>query len=124
MLHIWAMQRGGIVRYALLFLITSFLSWAGCDEINSLAERYQSIISSNESGYVVSGNKKVYFYSAPDEGCKIKGLFIVKGDLVNAYADYKGFSSIMYFKKNGEQVSGWIHSDSIKPTGTGIGPKQ
>jgi len=112
------------MKYGLLFIILfiPIISWGGCVEINSSAEQYQTLNPTNESGYVVIDNSRVYFYSAPDERCKIKGLFIVHGDLVNSYADYQGFSSVMYFKKNGDIVSGWIHSNSIKPTGTGVGP--
>lgn len=103
----------------------SFYSWGeGCGPINLLAERDQTLIPTSESGYIVSDPKRVYFYSAPDENCKINGLFIIKGDLVNSYAEYQGFSSVMYFKKDGETANGWIHSDSIKSTGTGIGPAE
>lgn len=106
-----------------LFFVVSFLSWGGCNDINALAEKERYSIPSSESGYVVSDEHRVYFFSAPDDNCKIKGLFIVNGDLVDAYADYKEFSYVIFFKKNGVPVEGWIHSKSIKPTGTGIGPK-
>lgn len=107
----------------IIFSIVPFLSWGSCDDINYLAEKERYTIPSSESGYIVSDAHKVYFFSAPDDNCKIKELFIVNGDLVDAYADYKEFSYVMYFKKNGDVVKGWIHSKSIKPTGTGIGPK-
>lgn len=103
--------------------IMPFLSWGGCENVNALAEKERYSIPSSESGYVVSDAHRVYFFSAPDDNCKIKGLFIVNGDLVDAYADYKEFSYVIFFKKNGDPVEGWIHSKSIKPTGTGIGPK-
>ncbi|UAN18876.1 MULTISPECIES: hypothetical protein [Enterobacterales] len=107
-----------------VLLFAPLMSWGGCAEINSVAEQNQTLIPTNESGYVVNDMHRVYFYSAPDEGCKIKGLFIVRGDLINVYADYQGFSSVMFFKKNGDTVSGWVHSDSIKSTGTGVGPTE
>lgn len=94
-----------------------------CSVINDDAERKQSKILSSESGYVVADTQRVYFYSAPDEACKIKGLFVINGDQVNLYAEYKDFSSVVFFKKDGEPVSGWIHSESVKPTGTGVGPE-
>lgn len=109
--------------FSFLFLI-SFLSWGGCADINAAAENEQVLIPSYESGYVVSDRERVYFYSAPDESCKIKDVFIVNGDFVNSYADYQGFTSVMYFKKNGDVVNGWVHSKSLKPTGTGVGPSE
>lgn len=110
--------------FLLFFLVCSFSSWGECHDINSRAEIYQNVISTSESGYVVSDNARVYFYSAPDERCKIKDLFIIHGDLVDVYSEYKGFLSVIFFKKNGETVDGWVHSSSIKPTGTGIGPRE
>lgn len=107
----------------IMLLFFPLLSWGDCDEINTTAEQFQSITPTSESNYVVIGNGKIYFYTAPDEHCKIKNLFIIKDDIVSVYADYKDYSSVMYFKKNGDPVSGWIHSDSIKPTGTGVGTR-
>lgn len=96
---------------------------AFCGKLNDLATENGVRISSVESGYKV-GSGRAYFYTAPNERCKKKNLFVVKNDLVNAYLSYDKFSSIIYFKSNGESVSGWVHTDSITPTGTGIGPKQ
>ncbi|WP_143468265.1 hypothetical protein [Kosakonia pseudosacchari] len=109
--------------FGLSLLLSSFLSWGGCDEINAIAERHQDLTPSSDSGYVVADTHRVYFYSAPDETCKMKGLFIINGDQITQYAEYKGFSSVIFLKKDGEPVSGWIHSKTIKPTGTGIGPE-
>lgn len=94
-----------------------------CGELNHVATEKGERISSEDSGYKVSIGR-AYFYTAPNEKCKSKGVFIVRNDLVNAYLKYNKFSSIIYFKKNGESVSGWVHTDSITSTGTGIGPKQ
>lgn len=96
---------------------------AQCGELNNIATKNGEQISSESSGYKVSAGRS-YFYTAPNEKCKNKDLFIVKNNMVNAYLNYNKFSSVIYFKKNGESVSGWVHTDSITPTGTGIGPKQ
>ena len=108
----------------LSFLVSSFLSWGECSDINISAEQKQSLNSTAESNYIVKYKSRVYFYSAPDEMCRIKNIFIIKNDVVSVYAEYKGFSSVMFFRKNGDPVSGWIHSDSIEPIGTGVGPKE
>lgn len=95
-----------------------------CSNANKIAATKQGKIPSDNSGYVIKNAGRTYFYSAPDESCKINNLFIVQGDLVNVHAEYNEFSSITYFKKNGIPISGWIHSDTLKPTWTGIGPKK
>jgi hypothetical protein len=92
-----------------------------CVAINNDAEGELSKTPSSESVYVVTDINHVYFYSAPNEVCKIKDLFIIKGDTVKLQAEHKGFSSVVFFKKDGESVSGWIHSKSIKSTVTGVG---
>ncbi|MCG0458849.1 hypothetical protein L6R44_22550 [Enterobacter cloacae complex sp. ECC445] len=94
-----------------------------CSDADNIAAKKQEKIPSDNSGYVIKNTGRTYFYSAPDESCRIKDLFIVQGDLVNVYADYNGFSSIMYFKKNGNPITGWVHSDTLKPTNTDVGPK-
>lgn len=95
-----------------------------CSNANKIAATKQGKIPTDNSGYVIKNAGRTYFYSAPDESCKIKDLFIVQGDLVNVHAEYNEFSSITYFKKNDAPISGWIHSDTLKPTRTDIGPKR
>lgn len=92
-----------------------------CSDANKIAIKNQRKTPSDVSEYMIKNAGRTYFYSAPDESCKIKELFIVQGDLVNVYTDYNGFSSIMYLKKNGESITGWVHSDTLKPTRIGIG---
>ncbi|HCJ7370011.1 TPA: hypothetical protein NVL56_001941 [Enterobacter hormaechei subsp. xiangfangensis] len=95
-----------------------------CSDANKMAVAMQEKTPFDDLVYVIKNAGRTYIYSAPDESCKIKDLFLVQGDLVNANADYNGFSSIIYFKKNGASVSGWIHSDTLTPTKTGIGTKK
>ncbi|WP_051880693.1 hypothetical protein [Buttiauxella noackiae] len=113
----------------ILFFIFSFYSASlfaseVCNEINIKSESIQVHVDSDQSGYVVSGDGRLYFYDAPDNSCINKKLFLIKGDIVNVYAEFNGFYSVMYFKKNGETVEGWLKSERLSPTGTGIGPKQ
>lgn len=110
--------------FALVFIIVSFFSQADefCSNIASKADAERTIISSDESGYRVSGKGRLYFYTAPNERCKNSDVFIVSGDLVNASADYEGYTYIMYFTKEGKEFDGWVKSNRLIPTGTGIGP--
>ncbi|WP_336220684.1 hypothetical protein [Citrobacter amalonaticus] len=112
---------------ALIILLLSFspmISHAEdyCSSVSDKADTERAIIPSSDSGYKVSGRGRAYFYSAPDEKCAIKNLFIIPGDLVNASADYNNYTYIMYFTKDGKDVEGWVKSNQLTPTGTGIGP--
>ncbi|MGK3141386.1 hypothetical protein [Pantoea sp. C2G6] len=108
----------------LLFSISPLISHAEdfCSSVAAKADSERIIIPSGDSGCKVSGKGRAYFYSAPNEKCKIKNLFIIPGDLVNASADYNDYTYIIYFKKDGDGVEGWVKSNRLAPTGTGIGP--
>lgn len=111
-----------IFALTLILPLTSTASEV-CDQVNSSAELNQIYTDKTQSGYVVIGHGRLYFHTSPNSDCIEKKIFLVKGDLVNTYAEYNGFSSIIYFKKNGESVEGWVESNRLRSTGTGIGPK-
>ena len=75
-------------------------------------------------GAVVVGAGRLQFYSAPDPGCAMKGVFVVPNDELIAYAQSGGWSSVMYSNpRTGDTVSGWVRSSRIKMTGT-VGPRR
>ncbi|HDI3032921.1 TPA: hypothetical protein PL572_001565 [Cronobacter turicensis] len=114
------------ILFALLITLLSFTSQANdfCSKLSTKADDERAIIQSSESGYKTSGKGRVYFYSAPSEKCRIKNTFIIPGDLVNAYADFGDYTYIMYFTKDGKDVEGWVRTDRLVETGTGIGPSE
>ncbi|EOZ4985389.1 hypothetical protein I4905_14250 [Proteus mirabilis] len=93
-----------------------------CQKFNYISDKEKILIDSSQSGYKVIGKDKAYFYSAPNFNCKINKLFLIEGDLANAYFDYSDFTFIMYLDKKGKIIEGWIESNRLTPTGTGIGP--
>jgi hypothetical protein len=55
----------------------------------------------------------------------MQGVFILPGQRVNAYLEYRGFTSVMFLNmKNGTDAVGWIHSNRLRFNGYGIAPKQ
>ncbi|BES85902.1 hypothetical protein PEC302107_25010 [Pectobacterium araliae] len=110
------------IFYFLFFVFSLFSEevFAACGEINSSAEVEQDLFKTSDSGYIVI--ERTYLYSAPNENCKLKNTFLIGGDKIDVYAKYAGFFSMMYLKKNGEPVMGWVHSSSVRPIGVGIGP--
>lgn len=93
-----------------------------CQKFDSISDKEKVLIDSSQSGYKVIGKGKAYFYTSPDFNCKINKLFLIEGDLANAYFDYSDFTFIMYLDKKGKTIEGWIESNQLTPTGTGIGP--
>ena len=74
---------------------------------------------------VVTGGRRLQFYSAPNLHCPISGVFVIPNDELVTYAQTRdGWSSVMYSNpKTGNNVSGWVRSARLKQTGT-VGPKQ
>jgi hypothetical protein len=74
---------------------------------------------------VVTGTGRLQFYSAPNFGCPMDGVFVIPKDELVAYAQTDdGWSSVMYINpRTGNDVSGWVRSERLKVTGT-MGPKQ
>jgi hypothetical protein len=76
-------------------------------------------------GAVVVGAGRLQFYSAPNSGCPIAGIFVIPKDevIIHAQTD-DGWSSVDYMgAKDGSDVSGWVRSGRLKTTGT-MGPTQ
>jgi hypothetical protein len=71
-------------------------------------------------GEVVIGAGRLQFYSAPNAGCAMAGVFLIPKDELIAYAESNdGWSSVMYSNpRNGNNVSGWVKSSRLKATGT------
>jgi hypothetical protein len=122
------MWREEFMRSILVFICLIFISnvaSADCREINDYAIKNGIYVPSDDSERQVIGKGRLRFYSAPDKRCDIAGIFILPRELVDAYAEYKDFTSVVYVNvKTGASVMGWVKSDRLKPTGLGIAPSQ
>ncbi|WP_321906227.1 hypothetical protein [Burkholderia cenocepacia] len=86
-------------------------SEAASDRANSLGDAFPH----DHQLMDVIGKGRVQFYSAPNRVCVMKGVFVVPGDQITAYASYNGFASVQYVNvKNGNIVLGWIAENRIK----------
>lgn len=93
-----------------------------CPSGLSELEKAKVSIPSHMSGRVVVGEGRSYFYTSPDERCRMKRLFVIPGDRVEAYFDVPGWTQVTFWNAKGGDVSGWISNSRLKETGTGIGP--
>lgn len=97
-----------------VILITLWLSLAvqaseSCRELNTHLYTDEITLTPTGKIYRVTGPKKLYIYYAPNLKCRPKTMdFIINGDEVQAYTEYKDFFSIMYFKKDGTTIEGWV----------------
>ena len=76
---------------------------------------------------MVKSKQRVYFHSAPNDACKIKGLFIIHSDNVTAYDLYKDknkqeWVSVIYYSKRqdleSEIVEGWVKLNEFENLGS------
>lgn len=93
-----------------------------CPKELSALEKSKMSIPSHLSGRVIIGKGRAYFYDAPDERCRMKHVFVIPGDHVEAYFDVPGWTEVTYWNAKGGDVSGWIPNSHMAETGTGIGP--
>ncbi len=85
-----------------------------CAKISSQAAKEEVLYSPPVISEVI-GEGRLYFYTAPDEKCQNKVIFVVTSDHLTAYSDYKGWVNVMYINpKNGKDYDGWVLSSRIK----------
>ncbi len=96
-----------------------------CTKLDREVKPLETVIPGCKAVHEVVGNGRLHFYSAPDQSCKMPGTFVVPGQTVIAYSEYKDYTSVMYInQKTNDSVVGWVPSARLKSTGTGIAPCQ
>jgi hypothetical protein len=112
----------------LVFLLYSPFAMSGtseaCSKVAELAAQDKAKIPGYISGRKVIGKGRLYFYTAPDTKCRMKNTFVIPHDRVEAYSDYGDFTQIVYWDAKGNDVEGWVPSNRLAETGTGIGNKE
>ncbi|WP_249744608.1 hypothetical protein [Burkholderia pyrrocinia] len=96
-----------------------------CDALNRRAQAQGDYATGSNAGRVVTGKGRLPFFSAPDDACRIDGLFIVEHDHVDARTGYGRFTSVVYLNPRTNGIAeGWVQTTRLKPDGTGIAPRQ
>ncbi|QXG53264.1 hypothetical protein [Pantoea eucalypti] len=93
-----------------------------CQNLSSKANNKGVNFDNTDNVYKVGGKGRLYFYSAPDEKCIKREVFVVPGNELYAYVEYKDYYSVMYVTNDGNQVDGWVKKDRLVETHTGIAP--
>ncbi|MFW0697829.1 hypothetical protein [Pantoea sp. R13S299] len=93
-----------------------------CQNLSSEANNKGVNFDNTDNVYKVGGKGRLYFYSAPDEKCIEKEVFVVPGNELYAYVEYENYYSVMYVTNDGNQVDGWVKKDRLVETHTGIAP--
>ena len=71
----------------------------------------------------VIGQGRLHFHRAPDASCRDEKVFVIPGDSVNGYAEYEGWTWVMYVNPaSGKDFQGWVPDARLKNVGT-MGPR-
>ena len=120
------------MRTALKVVFSFLLCFSGVARSNDLCEKPEADskihgvhISGSTSGRTVVGEGRAKFYSGPSYKCQMKGVFVIPGDTLHAYIEYKGFTSVIFMNiKTGAEVTGWLESSRLVENEYGISPQK
>ena len=93
-----------------------------CHILSSEANNKGVRFDNTDNVYKVGGKGRLQFYSAPNEKCIEKDVFVVPGNELYAYVEYGEYYSVMYVSDDGNQVDGWVKKDRLVETKYGIAP--
>lgn len=104
---------------AALLSISPLASYAlDCQQVHATANAKGGDLRPR-AGYVVKGQGRLQFYSAPAMQCAIRGKFVIPGDRLVAYTEFKGWYWVMYINpKTGDDVEAWVKGDRLEFVGT------
>ena len=115
---------GWMFKISLLALgcLPAPFAWADCAKLNDEANAKAAMRYPRES-YSVTGKGRLHFYSAPSSKCRDENTFVLPGDSLVLYSDYKGWYNVGFFnEKTGNDAFGWVKPARLKYNGT-LGPK-
>lgn len=97
---------------------------AACAAIVDAGQERETRIPGHLAIHRVIGAGRANFYSAPDAGCALAGVFVIPGDEVIAYAERDGYTQVMYLNHaRGTETTGWLETARLAGTGLGISPQ-
>jgi hypothetical protein len=47
--------------------------------------------------FAVTGSARLFFYTAPDQGCRLADTFVIAGDTLIGYSEFKGWTDLLGF---------------------------
>jgi len=110
------------ILFLVLGCLLSSFAWADCAKLNDAASAKAAAHYPRES-YSVTGPGRLYFYGAPSSECRDERTFVIPGDSLVLYSDYKGWYNVGFFNaKTGNDAFGWVKPARLKYLGT-LGPK-
>lgn len=74
-----------------------------------------SNIQPQQTGFMVAGEGRLQFHSAPEEHCEIAGTFVIAGDRLEASHVQGRYTWVVYQNpKTGNVAAGWVETSCLK----------
>ena len=86
-----------------------------CVQLAASATRAAMRIAEMATNRQVSGPGRLQFHAAPDEQCRMQGVFILPGEPVEADRETAGFTLVWYRNpRTGGEANGWVRSNRLQ----------
>jgi len=73
-------------------------------------------IAESAANRQVVGQGRLPFFAAPDDNCRMQGVFILPGEPVEADRETRGFTLVWYRNpRTGAEASGWVRTERLQP---------
>ena len=67
----------------------------------------------------VTGEGRLHFHRAPHKACRDDNVFVIPGDSLTGYAEYEGWTWVMYVNPaSSKEFQGWVPDTRVKNIGT------
>ncbi|MDR2173307.1 MAG: hypothetical protein LBE32_03775 [Burkholderiales bacterium] len=114
-----------LMFFVLMGFATNVMADDKCGILAGQANEKGTFVAGADAQHKVTGTQRLQFHSAPDASCVIQGKFISPGEVVTAYVELNGYTSVTYRNSNtNETIEGWLLTDRLQATGYGIAPRQ
>jgi hypothetical protein len=106
-----------LIRFAVFAALAACASLACADANQICATAYETarqdkiVVTTSQTGRIVSGHGRLFFHSAPDDHCRLKDVFVIPHDRLEVFADHGGYTEVIYWNPvTGSGTAGWVPS--------------
>ena len=85
-----------------------------CIDLGAAGSKSGAPVARSAATRQVLGSGRVAFYSAPDKGCEMLGVFAQAGDTLEASVNHAGYTAVRYQRPgSGAEMRGWVPADRL-----------
>ena len=98
----------------LLLAVAGVQAAPGCGRVLATARGEQVAVAGELAGRRVEGKARLHFHSAPDAACRLRDVFVVPGDALQALNEYGIYTEVQFVHpRTGRITQGWVESGRL-----------